>query len=80
MTCLDGTDWAKSVSEDAALMCHDLAEKLQECEPVTGLWRADLPSAVQGVCGVMRPIQPMACLWCQMAASSRTGAGCTCDR
>ena len=46
MTCLDGTDWDKPVSEDAALMCHELAEKLQECDPVTGLWRADTSSAV----------------------------------
>ena len=46
MTCLDGPDWDKPVSEDAALMCHELAEKLQECDPVTGLWRADTSSAV----------------------------------
>ena len=46
MTGWDGTDWDKPVSEDAALTCHELAEELRECDPVTGLWRADTPSAV----------------------------------
>ena len=45
-------DWDKPVSEDAVLMCHELAEKLQECHPVTGLWRADTSSTVTR------------CLWC----------------
>ena len=52
MTCLDGTDWDKPASEDAALMCHELAEKLQECDPVTGLCHANTSSAVAW------------CLWC----------------
>ena len=47
MTCLDSIDWDKPVSEDAALMCHELTEKLQECDPVTELWRADTSSAVE---------------------------------